>query len=269
MTTTNGKRRWFQMGVLSAGAVAPLIARWRSLRAADQAEALREQANERWSEALAWASQIRPQGAIPEALQERLRLAAPQAQESLRQVNAAAREALRHLPIPTTTEAEAPVPIAPPRPASRVNTTLWVVGVGVGVLAAGAVAYVVLRNRMNTANDDDAMVEIPLTPVTVADTLEPTHATVPVSEGPAIIEESPEDEPGVAEPVTFSEEDAEGADFVGNILSRVYHPASSKRLPALQHRIYFATEEEALEAGYRPDNNELASHSADTTHSRE
>lgn len=277
MANANGKNRWFQLGLLSAGAAAPLIARWRSLRAADQAEALREQAETlreqaeaRWNEALAWARQSRPQDAIPEALQERLRQAAPQAQESLRQVRAAARDALRRLPVPTTAEAEAPAPITQPTTTGRrVNATLWVVGVGVGLLAAGAVAYVVLRNRIGAVNDNDALVEIPLTPVTAADTLAPRQAVAPATEGPAIIEKAPSEEPGVAEPMPFSEEDAEGAEYVGNILSRVYHPASSKRLPAPQHRTYFATEEEALEAGYRPDNNELASHSQDANRHHE
>lgn len=273
MSNANGKNRWFQLGLLTAGTAAPLVARWRSLRATDQAEALleqaealREQANERWSEALAWARQARPQEAIPEALQERLRQAAPQAQESLRQVSAAAREALRRLPIPATVEAETPAPIAQPVTSHRRrNATLWAVGVGVGVLAAGAVAYVVLRNRMNAVNDDDALVEIPLTPVMAADTLMATQAAALIPEEPAIIENTPAEEPGIAEPMPFSEEDAEGAEFVGNILSRVYHPINTKRMPAPQHRIYFATEEEAAEAGYRPDNNELASHSADIT----
>jgi hypothetical protein len=147
----------------------------------------------------------------------------------------------------------------------RVNATLWAVGVGVGVVAAGAIAYVVLRNRMSVANDTEPLVEIPLTPVTAAETLAQTQAAAPAPEGPAIVEKAPAEEPGVAEPLPFSEEDAEGAEYIGNILSRVYHAANSKRLPAPQHRIYFATEEEALEAGYRPDNNELASHSADIT----
>ena len=92
----SGKNRWFQLGLLSAGAAAPLIARWRSLRAAEQAEALRNQASARWSEALARVAASLPTDSLEslqESLQETLRQVAPQAQESLRQVGSAARDA--------------------------------------------------------------------------------------------------------------------------------------------------------------------------------
>lgn len=265
VSTTNGKNRWFQLGLVSAGAAAPLIARWRSLRAAEQAEALREQANERWNEALARIAQLRPQ----EALQESLRQATPQAQESLRQVSAAAREALRHLPRTTPSTEVATLETAPApatrQPNRRVNATLWAVGVGVGLVAAGAVAYIVLRNRLAATSDNDALVEIPLTAVTPTEEEASAQAAAAMaSEGPAIVEEPASEEPGIAETPTFDESDAEGAAFVGNIQSRVYHPASSKRLPAPEHRIYFATQAEAEEAGYRPDAAELASHSSET-----
>ena len=266
MSHTSGKNRWFQLGLVSAGAAAPLIARWRALRAAEQAETLREQANERWNDALAWVAQSRPQA--QEALQETLRQAAPQAQESLRQVSAAAREALRRLPGTPSSEAAAPTMSATSAAQltnRRVNATLWAVGVGVGLVAAGAVAYIVLRNRIAATSDNDALVEIPLTAVTPTEALTgvmtPTEAAAAAmaSEGPAIVEEPQSEEPGIAETPTFDENDAEGAAYIGNILSRVYHPAGSKRLPAPQHRIYFATQDEAEEAGYRPDNAELAS----------
>jgi hypothetical protein len=250
MTTASGKNRWFQLGVISAGAMAPLIARWRSLRAAEQAEALREQASARWSDAVDWVAQTLP----PDALQESLRQAGPQAQDALRRVGPAAVEALRRLPIPTRNVATDTTPpaIIPPTTHRRVNVTLWTLGVGVGLIAAGATAFVVLRNRMIASSDDDALVEIPLTVVTPTDTQTQTDAAR-ASEGPAIVEESADEEPGVAEPTQFSEDDAAGAAYVGNILSRVYHPADSKRLPAPQHRIYFATAEQAMLAGYRAD----------------
>lgn len=266
VSSATGKNRWFQLGLISAGAAAPLIARWRNLRAAEQAEALREQANERWSEALAWMSQARSQDGIQEALrqalpqaQDALRQVAPQAQESLRHVGSAAREALRRAPAAPAPEPAAPVVEVQAASRRKVNTTLWLVGVGVGVVAAGVVAYIVLRNRMSASADDDALVEIPLTAPTSAEAFEAAAAAEVASEGPAIVEETPDEEPSVAEPPHFSDDDAAGAAFIGNILSRVYHPANSKRLPAPQHRIYFASEEEAVEAGYRPDGAEMAS----------
>ena len=281
--SARGKNRWFQLGLVSAGAAAPLIARWRNLRAEEQAQALREQAVARWNETIARiAASGRPE-AVQDALrqmapqaQEAIRQALPQAQESFRQVSAATRDALHRLPganqAPTTADT-ALVPATTPEH-RRVSATLWLVGVGVGVVAAGAVAYVILRNRMSAAADDDALVEVPLTVVTSRDDLDMTSvsaasASAVAAEGPAIIHESPEEEPGIAEPTDFSEADAEGAAFVGNIHSRVYHPADSTRLPAPHHRIYFATEEEAIEMGYRPSSTELASPSSEITGARE
>ena len=274
-TSATGKNRWFQLGLVSAGAAAPLIARWRSLRAAEQAEALREQAATRWNETLARLVATRPQ----DALQETWRQVAPQAQESLRQVSSATREAFQRLP---ALNQPAPVDIVPapspaPSSARRTSATLWLLGVGVGVVAAGAVAYIVLRSRMSAASDDDALVEIPLTAVAPSDMLgandagaaNGASAAEAASEGPAVVSEPPDEEPGVAEPLTFAESDAEGAAFVGNILSRVYHPVDSKRLPSPQHRIYFASEAEATAAGYRPDGAELASHTSESTNTHE
>lgn len=273
-TSASGKHRWFQLGLVSAGAAAPLIARWRSLRAEEQAQALREQALARWNETIA---RIAASGR-PEAFQESLRQMAPQAQESFRQVSAVARDALQRLPGAAQTSEvadAAEVAVIPAAPAARrVSATLWLVGVGVGVVAAGAVAYIVLRNRMSAATDDDALVEIPLTvvspPTDLATAVASAAAASEVAaEGPAIVHESPEEEPGIAEPIDFSESDGAGATFVGNIHSRIYHAANSVRLPAPQHRIYFATEEEAIELGYRRDSTELTSPSSDSAGQRD
>src|SRR6185437_10105394 len=114
-SSANGKNRWFQLGLVSAGAAAPLIARWRSLRAAEQAEALREQASARWSDAVERVVSSLPQ----EAIQETVRQALPQAQESLRQVGSAARTALQRLPAVNLSTPE-PVVIAAPRSTRRV-----------------------------------------------------------------------------------------------------------------------------------------------------
>jgi hypothetical protein len=282
-TPTSGKNRWFQLGLLSAGAAAPLIARWRSLRAAEQAEALRNQASARWSD---WSDVVsRMAASLPtdsiqgsiDSLQESLRQVAPQAQESLRQVRFAARDALQRLPgvnLPATVP-PAPIIVAPVA-RRRANTTLWLMGVGVGVVAAGAVAYFVLRNRMSAESDDDTLVEIPLTSPailaangasagTTAATRAAAQAASKAADEPPIVEGPSDDEPRVAEPIPFSESDAEGAAFVGNILSRIYHPIDSKRLPSPQNRIYFASEAEATSAGYRADSAELASRSTDAS----
>ncbi len=244
-----GKNRWFQMGLITAGAMAPLIARWRNLRAAEQAEALREQANMRWNDTVEWMSQALPQ----ESIQETLRQALPQAQDALRQVGPAAADALRRLSIPTRNLEEVappPEPIAKPSH-RRVSATLWTIGVGVGLVAAGTAAFIILRNRMNEHAAEETLVEIPLTRASTSDTLSRTQATEAATEGPAVVHEESAEEPEVAEEWIFSEEDAEGALFVGNIHSGVYQPISSKRLPAPEHRTYFSSEEQAVRAGYR------------------
>lgn len=248
ISTESGKNRWFQMGLITAGAMAPLIARWQSLRAAEQAEALRDEASTRWNDAVDWVSQALPQ----EAIQETLRHALPQAQGALRQVGPAAAEALRRLPIPALSREQAPVPAPLARTSNRrVSVTLWTIGVGVGLVAAGTAAFIILRNRMNENAEDETLVEIPLTHATSADALARTQAVEAASEGPAIVQEEPAEEPDVAEEPHFSEEDATGAMFVGNIHSGVYQPIGSKRLPAPEHRTYFASEEQAVRAGYR------------------
>lgn len=248
ISNDSGKNRWFQMGLITAGAMAPLIARWRNLRAAEQAEALREQASTRWNDAVDWMSQALPQ----ESIQETLRQALPQAQDVLRQMGPAAAEALRRLPIPARTleELAPPPPIA--RPSNRrVSVTLWTIGVAVGLAAAGTAAFIILRNRMNENAAEETLVEIPLTRTSSTDTLARTQAAEAATEGPAVVHEEPSEEPEVAEEPTFSEEDAEGALFVGNIHSGVYQPIGSKRLPAPEHRTYFSSEEQAVRAGYR------------------
>ncbi len=268
---TSGKNRWFQLGLLSAGAAAPLIARWRNLRASERAEALRIQASGRWNDAREWVAQSLPQ----DSLQETLRQMAPQAQDSLRQVGSAARDALQRLPLSVMQQsAPAPVSTESAQTNSSRRATLWLVGVGVGVVAAGAIAYIVLRNRISSASDDDTLVEIPLTAMASTPSHTMTQASAAdadsvASEEPAVTAEAPDDEPGIAEAPTFSEDDAQGAAFVGNILSRVYHTPDSKRLPAPQHRIYFASEEEAAAAGYRPDGAELASRAPDPSGQQE
>ena len=122
-----------------------------------------------------------------------------------------------------------------------------------------------LRNRINANNDDDTLVEIPLTAVSPEEQALQAQATTLATDGPPITVETPAEEPGVAEPLAFDASEMEGAAYVGNILTRVYHPIDSKRLPAPDHRIYFATLTEAEEAGYHPDASESASHGADAS----
>ena len=44
----------------------------------------------------------------------------------------------------------------------------------------------------------------------------------------------------------------ENAPFVGNARTMVYHPSDSAHLPSEDNRVYFRSEQEAEDAGYRP-----------------
>lgn len=226
----NGK--WFRVGVVSATAVAPLIARWNDLRNDKRAVELREQAVELREQAEARLGDVR----------DRLRTGAS---DALRQ----ARPLAERLPF---------VPVAPVQPKRRANTGLWLAGVAVGLVAAGVTVYVVTRRRMATPEDEEAMVELPLDIANGASDLWPSTAQSPENaESEMSVEALDEtvDASGNVDEVEDEVEDAEDTDaarFVGNIHTMIYHDADDEEhLPAEENRIYFATAEEADEAGFR------------------
>jgi len=47
-------------------------------------------------------------------------------------------------------------------------------------------------------------------------------------------------------------QEMDAAPFIGNRHTGIFHAATARNLPAEDNRIYFATEEEALAAGFRP-----------------
>ncbi len=129
-----------------------------------------------------------------------------------------------------------------------VRASLWLAGASAGLIAAGVITYVVIRNRAQTSAGHEALAEIP------ADHLASEPLPTPPAGGePPIAEASPSQEPGLAPPPVFSDADAEGAGWVGDIYTRAYTPLQDiddTALPAQDRRIYFATEEQAIAAGY-------------------
>jgi hypothetical protein len=213
--------KWFRVGVMSATAVAPLIARWNDLRADKRAAELREQAEARLLEA-----------------RERLRSGAAGV---MRQAAPLAER----------------VPIVQLKSRRRPNTGLWLAGVAVGLLAAGVTAYIVARRRLAVPEEEEPMVELPLdvAVVTLATTPQSANGVaeqVPMgqAEGAAAAAETPGEADSALE--IDSAEDVASARYVGNIHTMIYHDVGdAAHLPAEENRIYFATEEEAEEAGFQ------------------
>ena len=238
---TGSKRRWLQLGLLSATAIAPLIARWRDLRDDDRALALRERAEalrERASGRISVATQA------AKSLQQSL-------QQSLHQQDTRddVRQAIQVAPDARERLALLAASAAADKASSRraVRASLWLAGVSAGLIAAGAITYIVIRNRALARAENDALVELSL------DHLAGGPPTAPTASESPITEASPTREPGLAPPPTFSDEDGEGADWVGDIYTRAYTALDAldgAALPDHDRRIYFASEEQARAAGY-------------------
>jgi Metal binding domain of Ada len=227
----NGK--WFRVGVMSATAVAPLIARWNDLRTDKRAAELREQAVELREQAQARLGDVRAR--LSSGANDVLRQAAPLAER---------------LPFVT---------VLPAKSKRRANTNLWLAGVAVGLVAAGVTAYIVARRRMTAPEEEEPMVELPLNGANGAWPTPPPSMESPVAgQAPMNSVQSTE-----AQNEAFGEldsmEDADTARFVGNIHTMIYHNVDDEaHLPAEENRIYFATEEDAHEAGFRRASSDVA-----------
>lgn len=218
----NDSRQWFQMGMISATVLTPLLSRWRALRAAERARELWEmsQAGTRWP----WAH--------------------PVAEEH-----------------------------PPPLARRQVRTGLWLAGVSVGLVAAGTTAYLVARRRLRA---EEEPLELPLisragangshdaasaasgprpttartpAPAVSAGERSATQTPTPAASGASAEDVSAEtDQPSGARPAP---EPPPAPLFVGNTRTLTYTPADGDDPPPEDVRIYFASEEQAIQAGYR------------------
>jgi hypothetical protein len=230
--------QWLRLGLASATIMAPLLSRWSDLRAAERARVLADEAEARLHD-----------------MRGHLNLASLGAKRD---------------PLELVREARAQLGAE----RSRASTRLWLVGVGVGLVAASAGAYVLVRRRMAQALEEPLM-ELPAVSVNgnraFAQTRPPTTATA--------AETAPENPPPTATPAPSvaaaqangaaapteqdqnspaSAEEANAAPFIGNIRTMVYHEAADDDLPAEENRIYFVSEDEARQAGYRRHRDEVA-----------
>lgn len=230
--------QWLRLGVASATILAPLLSRWSDLRAAERARVLADEAEARLHD-----------------MRGHLNLASLGAKRD---------------PLELVREARAQLGAE----RSKASTRLWLVGVGVGLVAASAGAYVLVRRRMAQALEEP-LVELPTVSVngnrayaqarppataTAAETAPeyPPTATTPApsvaiaqANGAAAPTEQDQGSPASAE-------EANAAPFIGNIRTMVYHEAADDDLPAEENRIYFVSEDEARQAGYRRHRDEVA-----------
>ncbi len=252
-TTTN----WIRMGVLSAMVTAPLIARWNEMQASYRAQTLRELAAARLSDARVARDQAMVRLApIREAANARIGDARVLANARLddainRLAQVRTPDALQNVP-PFSVARKRLLQLEQQRQQQRRRTTiLWLAGVGVGLVAAGVGAYFVARRRMTTALEaEEPMVELPVERNLAAATVgkgSSTRASYTSTAGRA---------DGV--PVqTYAGSGTTSASggaprYVGNIHTMTFQGADDTApLPAEENRIYFATEAEARQAGFR------------------
>lgn len=252
--------RWFRVGVLSATALAPLIARWSDLRASNRTQVLRELAAARLSDARDARDQavvrLAPVRAAANArLSDARDLASAQFDNALdRLAQAPMPDMLRNVPPFSLAVKRAEEMRRQRQRQRRRMSMLWLAGVGVGLVAAGAAAYFVARRRMSSAieDEDEPMVELPV---------ERNLAEAVVGRGSTMgnAYAAMDSQAEVSVPLgAFNPASGTGtanpsqARYIGNIHTMVFHDASDTgHLPAEENRIYFSSEDEARQAGFR------------------
>lgn len=237
------RKQWLQLGMLSASVVAPLIARWNELRGAERA------------------------GRLLGEIEARLRTAGTLAPSTYRDMRQQIAEVAR--------ETGGRIMSAGGKRSSR----LWLAGAGLGLVAASAGTYLLVRRRLRAAAEEP-LLDLPIAPMYGmsanggATTATPTR---PLSEQPGedllqddLLQQEP-GEPMIVAPTPWDGGGATGvlasaaagvlapseAPFIGDIKSMIYYESNAENLPAEQSRIYFASEEDAREAGYQRPRDEV------------
>jgi len=256
-TSADTTSNWIRIGVLSAMVTAPLIARWNEMQASYRAQNLRELATARLSDARIARDQAMVRLApIREAANARIGdarvLANARFDDAInRLAQVRTPDALQNVP-PFSLARKRLLELEQQRQQQRRRTTfLWLTGVGVGLVAAGVGAYFVARRRMTTALEaEEPMVELPaernLAEATVGKGSSKRNAYTSTSERA--------DGVPVQTYAGMGTTSASGGmpRYVGDIRTMTFQGADDTgQLPAEENRIYFATEAEARQAGFR------------------
>jgi hypothetical protein len=244
----NDRGRWFRVGLVSTTAIAPLLARWNDLRVARRDLRKREE--------------------------EAVRPADLRASAQARIANLRARLGRERNTRAVDRVAERPPESTPAlrMTSENVRLGLWLAGAGLGLVVAGAGAYFLARRRL-AATAEEPLLELPATKAPANGARpdareekrvrryrpEPENrfgAVPSMQQGatPDVTGAAGGFELGLREPVRWRESGQAPTDakFVGNMHTMVYHEASDlQHLPVEENRIYFTTEEEAREMGYR------------------
>lgn len=242
---------WFRVGLASATIATPLISRWNDLRGGERVRDFADEAEERLRGLGTW---------VPWSPRKRLQ------REAVAMVREVSDRATGQRP--------------------RTSSVIWLMGVGVGLVAAGTGAYLLVRRRLDEAAEQP-VIAVLATPhsdnghstdgsnqqratntSTTGQTTGPTTHVAdvesPVSAGdvataPGVrVAAPPDTETESATETEIAEETIRQAQFIGNIRTMVYHEADAEGLPAEENRIYFASEDEARDAGFRRDRDEVS-----------
>ena len=147
---------------------------------------------------------------------------------------------------------------------AAISSKLWLAGVALGLVAAGTVAYVIVRRRMSEVLEE---------PMVDLATVQMNGHAPALREVPRMAEQ-PASVPGAGGQATSAAmtsgtttatgEEAEAAQetiehpqYIGNIHTMVYHDAGEADLPTAENQIFFGSEEEAERAGYHRDRREI------------
>jgi hypothetical protein len=264
--------RWFQVGLASATLLTPLLKRWNDLRAAEQARAWRDEAEARLREARSW-NPLRISEARREA-QEAIE------QEAVARGNVSATIWLvgvgiglvaagtgafllvRHRLRQQHEEPMLDLPLPLNGNGAHLHETAQALAEEIRWRDEQA-ANLAARNGTASAPTNTPM---PIPPPAQAGPLIPpsatdmTRAATPqasdLGESGDIFGGAPTLGDSTA---SVGAADMAGAAFIGNIHTMVYHPADADDLPAEESRVYFDSEEQAHDAGYRRARDEVSS----------
>ncbi len=133
----------------------------------------------------------------------------------------------------------------------------WASGIAVGFGVAGLTAFLVTRRRMRAQGDESELVAITefieTTYQSTGDQLrDAANGTGPRDAATRASDNGNATAAATRSTVAQGERLAAEAPFIGNVHTLVYHDAASDSLPAEENRVYFFSEDEARESGYRP-----------------